>query len=148
MIDLELQSVSYGWEAIWTPDDVDFILRTGDTSRELWASVQELVELYARLRQEQSGDVLLGSSAFAEVAADGGRVRVQTRGTVAEAPMQAGFEAIERLLVDAFSAKDANGGTERRNEKLAAIERHLGRKGVECDVAAVYDELVDGKDVP
>lgn len=99
--------------------------------------------MYVRLRQGESGEVLLGSTAFATVDADGDRVQFRTRGAVAEASINEGQVAVDRLLKKIISKKNAMGPTEKRNDRLDSIERHLERKGIECDVSAVYEELLD-----
>lgn len=142
MITIELQSVSGGWDTVKTPDDVDFELRKEDERHDLWASIQELLELYVRLRQGESGEVLLGSTAFATVDANRDRVQFRTRGATVEAPIAEGRAALERLLKSIISKKNAMGPTEKRDERLDSIERHLERKGIECDVSTVYEELL------
>lgn len=88
MIDFELQSVYGGWGVIRTPDDVDFTLRTGDDTYEIWGSITELLELYARLRLEESGGVLLGSGTYGEIDVHENHFSLETHGTGVEGSLE------------------------------------------------------------
>lgn len=140
-IDLTLRDVYAGWEDVATPDDLEIVLETYNTTHIMHASLREILRLYYYTSKERACNLGIGTGQTIEIEPHEGHIRLKKSPLDVVTTFENVRSEIESILSDVFDEKDKVSSESSRDEQLSYLHRHLVDQNENIDLQRLYEKL-------